>query len=90
MKNPKKKVVNIRNGKILELSEVAIDRLKKMGKFTDYDILPETKKEEPKIIVTEADPVINTIEEDKPKKKKVKKEDSDPTETLNDNTIINP
>lgn len=44
MKNQKIKVVNVRTGKILELSEVAIENLKKMKKFSDYDILPDPFK----------------------------------------------
>jgi hypothetical protein len=44
MVNLKRKVVNVRTGKVLELSDVAIANLKKMGKFSDYDILPEPVK----------------------------------------------
>ena len=86
MKNLKKKVVNVKTGKALELSDVAISNLKKMGKFSEYDILPEiptsftinySPSESSEVIeeIKSEEPEV-LIEEPKKKKKKSTEENS--------------
>jgi carboxypeptidase C (cathepsin A) len=89
MKNLKRKIVNVKTGKIIELSDVAIVNLKKMGKFSEYDILPEISKSvtpsSPSIISEKIEEVTEEInsesteevtEEPKKKKKKSTEEKS--------------
>jgi len=78
--NPiKRKVLKIKTGEILHLSDFVISRLKKDGHWKDLDLIPEMeipKKsiQEPKIEEAKIDdqfPSIDSIEDpEKPKKKK--------------------